>query len=193
MSRTIKRIFVGLAFVAAAATTAEAQLTCTRIDGVNGGGCPININANLLIPNIAFLTVGSGTLTLDVIPDWDAFFTANTLDSTYTALPLTIRSNVGDVAITVTASALGGTASAVAGNTRSFADYGFKVLASGTCTADGYTAFTGGAQALSAIPTGPLSAPTLSLCVASEFDPSDLTTLRAGTYTLPLALTLTAP
>lgn len=193
MSRTLTRLFAGVALVAAASTAAEAQLTCTRINGVNGAGCPINVNASLTIPNIAFLTVASGALTLTTIADWDAFFSANVLDSTYTALPLTIRSNVGDVAITVTASALTGTATAVAGNTRAFGDYGFKVLASGTCTADGYTAFSGAAQALSGIPTGPLNAPTLSLCVASEFDPADLTTLRAGTYTLPLALTLTAP
>lgn len=193
MSRSIARLFAGVALVAATATVSQAQLTCTRIAGVNGGGCPIAVNANLVIPNIAFLSVASGTLTLDVISDWDAFFTAAVVDSTYTALPLTIRSNVGNVAINVTASALTGTATAVAGNTRSFADYGFKVLASGSCTADGYTTFSGAAQALSGIPTGPLNAPTLSLCVSSRFNPADLTTLRAGTYTLPVALTLTAP
>ncbi len=193
MSRTITRFFAGFALVAAAATVSEAQLTCTRIAGVNGAGCPIAVNANLVIPNIAFLQVASGTLSLDVIADWSAFFTAAVVDSTYTALPLTIRSNVGNVAINVTASALTGTATAVAGNTRAIADYGFKVLAAGSCTADGYTVFSGAAQALSSIPTGPLNAPTLSLCVASVFDPSDLTKLRAGTYTLPLALTLTAP
>jgi hypothetical protein len=193
MSRTITRLFAGLALVAATATTADAQLTCTRIAGVNGGGCPIAINANLLIPNISFLSVASGTLTLDVISNWDAFFTAAVVDSTYTALPLTIRSNVGNVALSVTASALTGTATAVAGNTRTFADYGFKLEAAGSCTADGYTVLTNTPQAISGIPTGPLNAPTLSLCVASVFNPADLTKLRAGTYTLPLALTITAP
>lgn len=193
MSRLLPRFFAGVALLAAVATVSEAQLTCTRIAGVNGAGCPIAVNANLVIPNIAFLSVASGTLPLDVIANWDAFFTAGLLDSTFTALPLTIRSNVGNVAINVTAAALSGTATAVAGNTRSFADYGFKVLAAGTCTADGYTAFSGAAQSLSGIPTGPLNAPTLSLCVASVFNPNDLSTLRAGTYTLPLALTLTAP
>ncbi len=192
MFRSISRSIAAVALVAVAATAAEAQ-TCVRINGVNGGGCPIPVNATLTIPNIAFLTVPDQSPVIAPIADWDAFFTANILDSTYNAIPLTIRSNVGDVAITVTASALSGTATAVFGNTRSIADYGFKVLGSGTCTADNYTVFSGGAQALADIPTGPLAAPTLSLCVASEFDPADLTTLRAGAYTLPLALTLTAP
>lgn len=193
MSRFLSRAIAGLALVAATATVSEAQLTCSRINGVNGAGCPINVNANLVIPSIAFLQVASGTLALDAITDWDGFFTAAVVDSTFTALPLTIRSNVGNVAVNVTASTLTGTATAVAGNTRSFANYGFKLEASGSCTADSYTTFSGSAQALSGIPTGPLNAPTLSLCVASVFNPADLTTLRAGTYTLPLALTLTAP
>lgn len=192
MSRSLTRFIAGLALVAVSATVSEAQ-TCTRINGVNGGSCPLLVDANLVIPNISFLQVSTGTLALDVILDWEAFFTAAVVDSTYTALGLTIRSNVGNVAINVTSAALSGTATAVAGNTRTFADYGFKVLASGTCTADGYTAFNGGTQALTGIPTGPLDAPTLSLCISSRFNPADLTTLRAGTYTLPLSLTLTAP
>lgn len=189
MSKHLVRLVAGLAVVAMPLYTAQAQ-TCTRIDGVNAGSC--NVNANLTVPSIVTLTVPV-SIVVDPPADWDAFFTAAVLDSTYNEIALTLRSNIGDVTLTVTASALTGTAAGVAGNTRSFADYGFKLETAATCTADSYTAFTGAAQAISGITTGPLNAPTLTLCVASEFDPTDLTTLRAGVYTLPLAVIITGP
>ncbi|MEX2181956.1 MAG: hypothetical protein WD771_07935 [Gemmatimonadaceae bacterium] len=189
MSKYLVRLVTGLAVVAMPMVAVEAQ-TCSRINGVNSGSC--SVDANLTVPTIVTLTVPA-SIVVDPIADWNAFFTAGVVDSTYNEIGLTVRSNVGDVALTVTASALSGTAAGVAGNTRTFADYGYKVLAAGTCTADGYTAFTGAAQALSSIPTGPLDAPTLTLCVAAEFDPADLTTLRAGVYTLPLAVIITGP
>lgn len=188
MSKSLVRLMAGLA-VLAMPMAVQGQ-TCTRIAGVNAGTC--NVNANLTVPSIVTLTVPA-TITVDPPADWDAFFSAAVLDSTYNEIALTLRSNVGDVALTVTASALTGTAAGVVGNTRSFADYGYKLMTAATCTADGYTAFTGAAQAISGIATGPLNAPTLTLCVAAEFDPADLTTLRAGVYTLPLAVIITAP
>lgn len=186
MSRNVVRFVAGLALMAAPMVAAEAQ-GCTVIGGVTpGNSCFINRNATLTIPSLAFINVTTpGAIVLSAPTDWAAFLTAATPVTTITAAPLTLRAN--------TAFGVDILAGAVTGGSRPLAAHGYK-FESGGCTAGGFTAFSGATQTLLASGTAATNGTGANLCLSATFDPADFTgSLAAGSYTIPLTITITAP
>ncbi|MBX3175397.1 MAG: hypothetical protein KF709_13360 [Gemmatimonadaceae bacterium] len=183
MSRSFVRSLAVGALLLAAPAIVEAQ-GCTVIAPATS--CFINRNATLTIPSLAFINItAAGDIALSTPADWAAFLTAGTPVTTVTAAPLTLRSNTTygvDIA-----------AGAIAGGSRPLGAHGYK-FQSGACTAGGFTAFSGATQTFIAAGSAATNGTGANLCLESTFDPSDFVgNLSAGSYTIPLTLTITAP
>lgn len=186
MSRKAVRFVAGLALLAAPMVAAEAQ-GCTVIGGTSTS-CFINRDATLTIPSLAFINVtAAGAIALSAPTDWADFLTAGTPVTTITAAPLTLRANTTfgvDIA-----------AGAITGGSRPVTAHGFK-FETGGCTPTGFTQFAagGGTQTLLAAGQAPTNGSGANLCLSSDFDPADFAgNLSAGSYTIPLTITITAP
>ncbi len=185
MSRSFVRMVVGLALVAAPMAVVEAQ-GCT-VEGP-ATSCFINRNATVAIPTLAFINITNpGDIVLTTPANWTTFLTNNVSVVTETAAPLTLKSNT-----TFGVSLQGGTITG--GTGRTLADHGFKFSNSGTCAAGGFTTLTTGAQTLVPAATAATNGVNATLCLESTFNPAQFTTnLAAGSYVIPLTLTITAP
>lgn len=195
MSRSFYRFFAATAFVAALPLAASAQVNCVRIG--SGTATCTAVNATLTVPKVTRLTVASNTAIETPATFNTTFFEGAAADSTFTRVALAYRTNYdGDVTTTVSAGALTGTATSVAGNSRSRTDFAYKGVAAATCTGGSYVAFDGTDQSLATAdgsPTPLAGSEDYSLCIRTIFDPTDLTKLREGTYIIPLTLKITAP
>lgn len=193
MSRSIARLIAAAAVAVVIPAAAQAQVNCVRIG--SGSSTCTAVNAQLTVPKVTRLTIASSTPIATPATFNSTFFEGTAADSTFTRVALVYRTNYASaVTTTVAAGVLIGTATSVAGNTRTRADFGYKGLASATCTAGSYVAFDGTDQSLVNTSATPQDASIdYSLCIRTIFDPTDLTKLREGIYELPLVVKITAP
>lgn len=185
MTRSVVRLFAGLAVAALLPTVAQAQ-ACPVI---GGGSCSVSRNATMTIPQIATINVTAvGDIALTLPVDYSTLIADSTATlATETAAPLTMRSNT-PFGVTIAAGALTGPVGGLV-----VGDFGFKFSTTGTCTAGGFTAFTGAAQTLIAASTAATNGASATLCLETNFTGNFATKLQSGGYSLPLTLTITAP
>lgn len=182
MSRSFVRTLAVGTLLAIAPAVVEAQ-GCVVVAPATT--CNIGRNATFTIPSLAYISLPAGDIALSTPADWTTFVTTGTPVTLLTATPLTLRANT-----TYGVTLQGG---AIVGGSRTLADHGFK-YETGGCTAGGFTALTTTAQDLVAAGAPATNGTGGNLCLSSTYDPTDFVgNLSAGSYTIPLTLTITAP